>query len=611
MRKFTLLILLFIYNLCIAQTYNAEYINEDTHIVFDGNRVETTYNIELKINNRPGTNFAEIPIYYKLDNPPKNLQAAIYDIFGNEIRKLKKKDITITTANGDHFHSDYRVQYFKLIHSSFPYIIKYSYTITEKDYLSLVYWSPYSHDKVLVKSSSVKLEVPTGTALNIFTRKIDEAQKETFESNDIYTWSIKNLASNKKEKYAPSYEETLPYVEVMPEQFNYAIKGNASSWKEMGNWECSLLDGLDKLTEEEAKIVHQLTDTISSDTEKIRILYHYMQDNTRYILVDLKQGGMIPHPATYVCTNKYGDCKALSNYMKALLKEAGIESIYTSVYAGSKPQRINPDFVSQQFNHIILCVPNNNDTIWLECTDKTSPFNYMGTFTQNRYVQLSEKDKSRLVKTPALTMDNSIQQYETMVTFNNENDGTFESHALLRGYAYDKFKSFETKYSEKEKQDYIDHTGFAEKADIKSFNINIPNRDSAFINLELNGSVSSLVENLGNKKILKPLKAINLSLETPEERINDIFISFPVNLVDSIAYTFTIPVSEIKGIKDELLQSEFGLYKRTVELNENQILVKRTFQLNQNYYSKDKYPEFYEFYKQALKLDQQKSIVTF
>ena len=60
-----------------------------------------------------------------------------------------------------------------------------------------------------------------------------------------------------------------------------------------------------------------------------------MQSRTRYASIQLGIGGYKPAPAMEVSEKGYGDCKGLTNYMSALLKEAGITSYYTWVKSGA------------------------------------------------------------------------------------------------------------------------------------------------------------------------------------------------------------------------------------------------------------------------------------
>ena len=149
--------------------------------------------------------------------------------------------------------------------------------------------------------------------------------------------------------------------------------------------------------------------TTSGDREKIFILYDFLQKNTRYISIQLGIGGWQPFEAAYVAEKKYGDCKALSNYMIALLKEAGITGKYVEIYGGKSPPPFIEDFSFSQSNHVISCVPLNKDTIWLECTSQTVSPGYMGSFTGNRKALLIDETGGHVVQTPVYRAGDNLR----------------------------------------------------------------------------------------------------------------------------------------------------------------------------------------------------------
>jgi transglutaminase-like putative cysteine protease len=150
-------------------------------------------------------------------------------------------------------------------------------------------------------------------------------------------------------------------------------KGNMNTWENLGKFMQDLRGGRDQLPADIKQKVHELTDKEPDPNKKVAKLYEFMQQNTRYVSIQLGIGGLQPFDATYVATKRYGDCKALSNYMSALLKEIGVPSYYTLVKSGEGNTFFVPDFPSDQFDHVILCVPLKKDTMWLECTDQTLP----------------------------------------------------------------------------------------------------------------------------------------------------------------------------------------------------------------------------------------------
>ncbi|NJK82774.1 MAG: transglutaminase domain-containing protein [Saprospiraceae bacterium] len=102
-----------------------------------------------------------------------------------------------------------------------------------------------------------------------------------------------------------------------------------------------------------------MTEEAKSNKEKIAILYRFLQDNMRYVSVQLGIGGWQTYDAQYVEQNKYGDCKALSNFMKAMLKTLDIPAYTAAVYGDSRgvPLEAEEDFSFPLFNHVIYIFP--------------------------------------------------------------------------------------------------------------------------------------------------------------------------------------------------------------------------------------------------------------
>src|SRR6185503_18169122 len=200
---------------------------------------------------------------------------------------------------------------------------------------------------------------------------------------------------------AVSGQNRYPHVSIVSDRFShYGFEGDLSSWKSFGQWINTLYSGLDILPPDRQQFFTQLVKDASDNKEKIKRIYQYMQKNFRYVSIQLGIGGLKPFSAEFTDKKKYGDCKALSNYMKAALKSVGIPSHIAIINAEYNQEPVDPNFPANGFNHVILCVPGQNDSIWLECTSSTAAFGELGSFTENRNALLITDNGGVLVPTP-------------------------------------------------------------------------------------------------------------------------------------------------------------------------------------------------------------------
>ncbi|MDQ3682676.1 MAG: hypothetical protein M3352_06345, partial [Bacteroidota bacterium] len=382
-------------------------------------------------------------------------------------------------------------------------------------------------------------------------------------------------------------------------------KGNMSSWKEFGKFLYTLNQTRDVLPENIKNKVHQLTDNLSNEKEKIKALYNFLQQNTRYISIQLGIGGWQPFDAAYVANKGYGDCKALSNYMYSLLKEVKINSLYALIKAGKGDHYLIEDFPSNQFNHAILCVPLKNDTIWLECTSQTTPAGYMGEFTGNRKALVIDENGGTLVKTPRYGLTENLQLRSIVGKL--EKDGSMNAkivtryrsiqqdglHQLINGLSKEKMKETLQEGLEFATYNIIDFKYVEQKQALPQIEETLEIYVSNYATFT--GKRFFVTPNFLNRSVAK--------LNQDESRKYNLSFNYAYKDVDSVE--IEIPTGyEAESIPQAVsLKTKFGTYNSQVRLDGNKIFYIRERQQFAGTFLTAEYEELVKYYSDIYKAD--------
>lgn len=568
-----LLILFFSFDYSFSQ--NSDFLIQEFHQVISasetGKKEESTF--LFRINNKLDNWLGEIEIYHSPDMKYKLNEAVILDRNMTVIRKVKPKEIHTEHAGSDvSFFDDGLIDVFTLIHNEYPYYIRYSYTTEVDEFLFIDNWRPILDTRTGTALATLTVKHPESYLIKTDTSGRFEYENTLVDQTVIEKWTKRNAYPPVKEANSPPFEELADFVKIVPLKFKYGPAGSHENWETYGKWKHQLTIGKDQLSSTTAESIREKFKSYADTIELIKNLYYFLQDHTRYISVDIGIGGMEPYSAEYVTTNKFGDCKALTMYMKALLNVFNIPSFYTTVYAGENPVQINPDFPAQQFNHVFLIVPLKNDTLWLENTSNSMPFNYVGTFTQNRKVLISQSENSHLITTPALK--DNITKSLIQLNFENESlAGTIEvnvHHAPYEDFSYI-IKNFTTTDRQKYFQKYLDKISLQ----LSTYDAQITHRD--FPDAKLTGEVTAhaLVRKIGNQTILKlPGNRLPNTADF-KNRKNPIRFNYPETFQDDIRITTTIP--KIHLSEPIQITSKFGEYSCTFSRNGNEIIIERSY----------------------------------
>jgi hypothetical protein len=435
---------------------DADVVTRFEDIVFEVTDIDrASYKVHrmLTVKSEKGKDELFFNIYTSKIRSLEEATISVYDAFGRPLNRYKKKDMR-TVANGEGLIDDGFRTYFMVPAASYPITVEYEYEIKYKGFLSFPSYRIITPGEG-VERSSFTAKVPKDLDLRYKEKNIQLKPQITEEGQSrLYKWSVSNLAPIVEEEGAVSYWSRYPSIELAPNRFSYyGNAGDLTSWKSFGEWIGKLYTGLDELPEERKAFFRNLVKNASTERDKVRLIYDYLQKNFRYVSIQLGIGGLKPFPADFTDKKKYGDCKALSNYMKAALKAVNINSHVAIINSGYNSEAVDKEFPSDNlFDHVILCVPQPTDSIWLECTSSTAEFDVLSSFTENRNALLITNEGGVLVPTPVSKA--SDNKFMATTTINLVNDGSAQTTTLFR--CTGRYKNYMNELLNEKKDDQVE-----------------------------------------------------------------------------------------------------------------------------------------------------------
>lgn len=351
-------------------------------------------------------------------NDEKGMAAAEFFLYCDSFRTLKSFGGTVTPANGkvvklrmsdlerDAYSQglvDDGVTYGYSPSGHFPLTVHYEYKVAYRGgFSSFPAFFPVETAEVSLREASYVLDVPAGYAVKYVSARTEFA-KETVKNRDLYRWTVKDFSPLVRESMMPPSEELLPYVYCSPESINLGgFPGMQRDWNELGKWLYSLQTNSLELSPEEVNAVRDLTAGCQTTLEKLSRLYGYLRERTRYVSIQLGIGGLQPIPAKEVSRVGYGDCKGLSNYLRALLAAVDVPSDYFIISTSQADLKDGYASVGQM-NHAMLAVPvpELSDTAWVECTNPVVPLGYRHEDAAGHQVVLVKESGGELLRIPS------------------------------------------------------------------------------------------------------------------------------------------------------------------------------------------------------------------
>lgn len=384
---------------------SAEYILD----IQDAGHAEYTIHRVVTILDEAGADELVIYVPYDKYRKIKDVRSVTYDYAGRQLNKHQSYEMEDFAMVSDALYSDERVKYLKTAGGAYPVTIDLTTTIQMNGILEYPDWQIQGRGEAVQQSTCtvlapdahmVRWKAYHTTSQPAVTRD-DKAGKTRLQ------WGATNLPARRVPTGSYSARYFLPRIDLAPAEFEIdGHRGSLSSWTSFAAAIAAMWQDKRTLTADIQTEIKGLIRNAQTEHEKVAILYSYLQHNFHYVSIQAGIGGIVPFDASTVHRSRYGDCKALSNYMAAMLDVAGIRSYPILINSGDREVSIDTSFPGDRFDHVILYAIADGEAEWLECTSTAMEPGLLGTFTENRYGLMVAHD-GRLIRTPASDADHS------------------------------------------------------------------------------------------------------------------------------------------------------------------------------------------------------------
>ncbi|MNK83767.1 hypothetical protein D3C87_1035930 [compost metagenome] len=590
----------------VVRNYSSEYV------------IKSVDNMEVKerkiisILNKAGEKFSYVRIPYDKQSKVSDIKIKILNENGKVIKTYSKSDLNDVSQTNDSFlYSEDRALVMKIIEPVFPYTIDISFTEKTADTAFLPVLQPFYSDNVSVENWSIGFKNESGINLRKKITDTSFGKAEISESGNNLKVAFKSTPAYVSEKYSPNPQTLFPKVEFALDKA--CLKGNCgdfSSWNNLAKWYKTLINPVSAITPEIQQEVNNLNLT-GTTSEKVKKIYQYMQKKTRYVFVGIGIGGWQPMVADEVRKKSYGDCKALTNYMRVLLKAAGIPSYYAKIHMDNTPIFFDENFPKMGGNHVVLYIPTEQGDIWLENTSQNMAFNHLSFSTRNRNVVLIDEIGSQIINTPSYKAEDSEEKIKISAKISEDNSMLSVSKFSYTGAAYDYSLRLETTTPQEFKDIIKQNYPYLTFASVEGKNF-VNDRDNAMISYDLDFKVDDFAKSMGNDKYFRatPFVDSEFYLDGLDKRTQPLEI--PFGFTDDYRIEYSIPnnykLAELPASKKFI--SEFGIYELNFSTIDGKIIVERKFVINKVFLPKENIQPYLNFRKQISRMDATKILIT-
>ena len=240
-------------------------------------------------------------------------------------------------------------------------ILEYSYTIKG---FNPVFQNRYTNIfltkfNVPIYSLFYRLIVPTGRKVQVKSSLTDLSPTTTSSATEtVYEWHQQNQSAIQEEENIPSWHDIYPAVLI----------SEFTNWSDVNNWALQLYSFQQPLSKGLQEKINEIKQKFSNEEDRLLATIRFVQDDIRYMGIELGENSHRPHSPSEVFQQRFGDCKDKAYLLCTMLRTMGYEAY--PVLISTNYKKTIADWLPSptSFNHVTTMVVLHGKKYWFDPT---------------------------------------------------------------------------------------------------------------------------------------------------------------------------------------------------------------------------------------------------
>lgn len=173
-----------------------------------------------------------------------------------------------------------------------------------------------------------------------------------------YLIASDNIASVQRDKNTPDWFEPWGFVSFSETQ----------NWEDVARWGMDLYQDAWQSNDDIDTLIANIQAKSDNPTDQISAALRFVQDEIRYLGIELGENSHKPSPAFETFKRRYGDCKDKTVLLITLLNKLGLKAYPALVNTEKSHTLANSLPSTQAFDHVITYLKYNDQSWWLDPT---------------------------------------------------------------------------------------------------------------------------------------------------------------------------------------------------------------------------------------------------